>query len=149
MRMESIANSVMVYFETLSPAGSFGHSLEGTINAQPAMVYNGFNIVITGPGFFPTIPLNVFLAISSSGDGSGALASLVMTILDTGKIQAQSFGQPIGASIAGDSIYRIGNGGQGVSLARIAAATIIPSYLDLKTLIQWAESPWSFWYPDV
>lgn len=92
---------------------------------------------------------NVPYLLIGSNNGSTS-TNIVVARLDNGQVFSQAIASA-GTPTAPTGGYTIGNAGiSGASPARgdIAAVMYSNKYNSLKTLLQLASDPWSFWYPN-
>jgi Concanavalin A-like lectin/glucanases superfamily len=98
---------------------------------------SGVQLVVGRPYFF---------ASSYSNDAVGTLNQIVKD-LQTGQITTNV--QTIGPSggLANSNYCFGGDGAGAASNSQIAATMYSTSFLSMEQLRQWADDPWSFWYP--
>lgn len=92
------------------------------------------------------VPTNPFFVATST---NGTTLNTVTVDLVTGAIQSSSVadGGNIGSGNGGNT-YSLGSDWNGASfVGHIAAAMANVRYMPLAQLLQWAQDPWSFWYP--
>jgi hypothetical protein len=89
-----------------------------------------------------------FLAHSLQTDSSGAVANFVARNLATGSIQTGSVISSTGTGARFGTNCTVGNDPFSEWLnAKLAAAMVSTASLSIPQLLQWADDPWSFWYP--
>lgn len=106
----------------------------------------GGNQPSDAPALVASVPY--FVAVSVTGTGAGT-AKYVQTNLSTGVVQTGT-GQSAARTPGSDGTYVVGNWAffSLPTLGNIAAIMYAPSFISSQQLMQWAQNPWSFWYPD-
>ena len=84
-----------------------------------------------------------FVAASTQGTQAVFLVTNLLTGVTTTQTVTASH-----ASTAPNGTYGVGNNSSINSIVGlVAAAMFAPSYMSISQLLQWAQSPWDFWYP--
>jgi hypothetical protein len=139
----------IVYFNSVSASQALFAS--SSVNTGWRFAYDNpsgyFNIIAGGVtginmGIAPVANVPYFLAASASSTQS----SVVLARLDTGKV---TFATSTGASpVAPNGTYQVGNDTfSEVAKAKISTVMFSASFTSLQQLLQFAQDPWSFWYP--
>ena len=81
--------------------------------------------------------------VSSSGSSVAVLVNLL-----NGSVQTHSFSSSAIYDTANYNYYSLGSD-SGVVYANFYAASWSLNYLPIPALLQWAQRPWDFWYPNV
>jgi hypothetical protein len=112
-------------------------------NAGAFAFANGTN----GNGTGITITANIPYLIIATGTSTNGSMNYAQTRLDTGAV-VTSLNQSSGAQTASAGIYEVGdNANQGASIGPVAAFMYAPARISVAAMVQWAQDPWSFWYP--
>lgn len=108
-------------------------------------VLSGTNTLLNGPTL--SVGHTYFIAVSAL---SATVVDYVLVDLGTGSIQSGSSSTATVLALSGTTVY-IGNSSafnRNLTGSIGAVAVIAGSYIGLPGLLQWAQDPWSFWYPN-
>jgi hypothetical protein len=126
----------------------------GTGGGQTAVVYlnNSGELILAYPssihsGITPTVGRTYFVAVSTVGI-SGQPVYFIIRDLVSGKISTASVTQSIGSSWTVRYFFLGADGGGSGFIQSLAAGMVSPIALTQPQLLQWANDPWSFWYPN-
>ncbi len=143
--LPSINGATSCLFSTTGSAATgiqfFYTATTGVINITGLTGTGGTN---TSLAFAANIPY--FVIASRSGD-AGTNSFLLMR-LDNGKIQTDTQ-TAVTLGGAPNGTYAVANTpGTARSFGgKIAALMFSPAYMPIPQMLQWAQDPWSFWYP--
>ena len=135
-RPTAISNSPL--FST-STTGSTGYIF--FLTASDIKVFDNQAVTIAS-GTTLTVGVPYFLLISYNGTA----ATFLWVRLDTGQVKT--------VTASGTLVPANGNGNFNISsdlgdtpAQNVATLAFFPQYLELSGMLQWAQDPWSFWYP--
>lgn len=141
------------------------------LSGSPAYIINDSAVGVNGIGYNLTLPNNFLGYISGNSFGSnnpfqtvgnpavgvpfflafsanGQVGAAVVVRLDTGQIWLIPTSVAIAPGLGDGTLYIGNRGTNSRNLAgSIAAVMYSTAALSLQQLEQWAEDPWSFWYP--
>lgn len=87
-----------------------------------------------------------FMVVSSAGTGTAT--KFLLLRLDTGKILTDSTAAAVATGSTATATYSVGNlAATRPANAKIAAVMWTPQAMSAPAIAQWAQDPWSFWYP--
>lgn len=124
--------------------GAGGISLEVTSGGVVQFLVNGVGSATLGITLTAGVPYFVAASYISPTQRVAVVVNLL-----TGQTQT-SFAASIATQTAvGNLQIRIGDGGAATGCnSQVAAAMYSYQYMPLAALLQWAQDPWSFWYPN-
>jgi hypothetical protein len=94
-----------------------------------------------------TLQVNTPYFFAVSVNATLSIENFILVNLLTGQVKTQQMTSAIGFGFAGGT-YLLGNDTFSENWnGGIAAAMYAPNFLSIPQLIQWAQAPWTFWYP--
>ena len=142
LRLNALSGTPTIFASAATTAT--GYALQ--INSSGAMTFYNNASGITGASSFSLIAGTAYFLGGSYNSG---VANFVAVNLQNGQIQTSSTTGMSTANTAPDGAYLIGSDQFGNSSASSIAAIMVSSNLmSIQQLLQWAQDPWSFWYPN-
>jgi hypothetical protein len=143
----SVYQAIIVYNNGTSDNGIYTHFGSGPPVFDMYNTAVGDQEPITLGSGFPTAPY--FIAVSDPYT-SGQNVNFVAVNLLTGQVKTGAVSGASGNGSINDAFVAIGcdPNPNDLSNTYIAAAMYSRTYLSMQQLLQWAKSPWEFWYPD-
>lgn len=137
------------YFFSSSGAASTGFALGLSTVSLISLAFpgGGTGLSIASPTFTNGIPF--FIAVSATQVGSNFIWNYAIVNLQSGQIFSGSGTTASTGPVAPNGTYMVGNTPAGFHPANgnLAATMFAPAFFSKAQLLQWAQDPWSFWYP--
>lgn len=146
VRFDTLGASVQV-IQATAAGGSSGFYIAnaGTGSSSQWAIVVGVTFVIISGLPAPIAGATYFVVVSVQ---SATNYNIVVRRLDNGQVWAVTATTAL-SFIAGDTTLYIGNRGTNArqTLGAIMATMHNINYMTLPQMVQWAQDPWSFWYP--
>lgn len=120
-----------------------GTQISGSGNVLDGIIAGSGTSLNAIPLSYTNVPYFIAVSYGSS------IANVVLRRLDTGAIQFQNgFSTGLTPSVGDGTLYIGSRGAARMWDGEIAAISYSNTFLSTAQLLQWADDPWSLWYPN-